>query len=147
MRDDGIGVHVIRALSRNCDFAGEVELIDGGTSGMELLPELADCDTLIVIDAVRAGLAPGAMVRLCDAQVPAFFKPKLSPHQAGLPDLLAALAFQGVAPRHVVLLGMQPGEISNGMELSAEIQKQLGKLVDAVIQDLAKCGVPLRACA
>lgn len=141
MRDDGIGVHLIRALSRDYDFADDVELIDGGTSGMELLPELAGCDRLIVIDAVRANLEPGAMVRLCDEQVPAFFKTKLSPHQAGLPDMLAALAFQGLTPGSVVLLGMQPANLSAGMNLSDVIAERLDALLDAVLHELADCGI------
>lgn len=144
MRDDGVGVHLLRELSRNYDFASEVEMIDGGTSGMELLPELSGCDHLIVIDAVRANLEPGSILRLSDEQVPAFFKTKLSPHQAGLPDMLAALAFHGSAPRHTVLLGMQPEDISSGMSLSQKIQARIHALCDAVLQELTSCGITPR---
>ena len=141
MRDDGIGVHLVRALSRDYDFASTVEIIDGGTSGMELLPELSGCDHLIVIDAVRANLAPGEIICLRDEQVPAFFKTKFSPHQAGLPDMLAALAFQGSVPHHVVLLGIQPEDLSSGMQLSECLTNRFDTLLDAVLHELSNCGI------
>lgn len=140
MRDDGLGVHLIRVLSREYDFAASIELIDGGTSGMELLPEIASCDLLIAIDAVRASLEPATLVRLCDEQVPTFFKTKLSPHQAGLSDILATLTFQCAAPRHVVLIGMQPADISAGMTLSPLLEAHFGELVDAVLQEIGNNG-------
>lgn len=142
MSDEGVGVHAIKALVRNYDLDARVEVVDGGTTGMELLPELEDIGHLIVVDAVRFGQPPGSLVRFEGEQVPAFFKTKLSPHQIGLSDVLAALAFEGCAPGRIVLIGVQPVTLSLGMELSPEVEARLDEVVSLVVAELAAIGHP-----
>ena len=81
-------------LSKNCSRlrpAAEVQVIDGGTAGMELLESLEDVDKLIIIDCVRVGQPPATVIRRIDDEVPNFFRMKISPHQIGISDVLAAL--------------------------------------------------------
>jgi hydrogenase maturation protease len=144
MTDEGIGVHVVKALVQRYDFSAEVEVIDGGTTGMELLPELEGAGHLIVVDAILIGQPPASVVRLEGDQVPAFFKTKLSPHQVGLSDVLAALAFKSAAPGYVVLIGVQPVTLALGMELSPPVKARLDEVVDLVVAELAASGHPAR---
>jgi hydrogenase maturation protease len=76
--------------------------------------------------------------------VPAFFKTKLSPHQVGLSDVLAALAFKSAAPGYVVLIGVQPVTLALGMELSPPVKARLDEVVDLVVAELAASGHPAR---
>ena len=55
LRDEGVGVRVIEALAARYVLPAVVEVVDGGTSGMELLDTLAGCDHLLVCDAVQTG--------------------------------------------------------------------------------------------
>jgi hydrogenase maturation protease len=144
MQDEGVGVHAVKALVQHYDLAENVEVVDGGTTGMELLPLLEGVDHLIVVDAIRVGQPPASVVRLGGAQVPAFFKTKLSPHQIGLSDVLAALAFKGSAPGHVVLIGVEPLQLSLGLELSPEVKARLGEVVNLVVAELATNGYPAK---
>lgn len=144
LSDEGVGIHALRALASQYDVDGEVELVDGGTTGMELLPQLEGAGHLIVVDAVRAGQPPASIVRLEGEQVPAYFKTKLSPHQVGLCDVLAALAFKGSAPRRVVLIGVQPVTMAVGLELSPEVEARLGDVVSFVVAELETSGHPAR---
>lgn len=50
-------------------------------------------------------------------------------HRLGLADLLASLEFLGEAPQEVVLLGVQPGRLSPGLDLSPELARALPALV------------------
>lgn len=142
MSDEGVGVHAVKTLVQQYELAEDVEAIDGGTTGMELLPELEGVDLLLIIDAIRIGQSPATVVRLEGDQVPAFFKTKLSPHQVGLSDVLAALAFKGSAPGRVVLIGVQPVTLSLGMELSPEVKARLDEVVSLAVAELAASGHP-----
>ena len=98
LRDEGVGVRVVEALVERYVLPTEVEVVDGGTAGMDLLNTLAGCDHLLICDAVRISGQPGSVVKLADAQVPALFQTRCSPHQLGLSDLLAVLSAQdGIA--------------------------------------------------
>jgi hydrogenase maturation protease len=141
MTDDGIGVRVIQQLADNYRFPPEVTIFDGGTLGLDLLPQLEGVDRLIIIDAVETGKAPGSLVRLTGDDVQPVMETKLSPHQMGLKDLLAVATLQGINPPEMVLLGVQPEDIELGMDLSPAVAARLDELVAQVIRELEIWGI------
>ncbi|MGI9134982.1 MAG: HyaD/HybD family hydrogenase maturation endopeptidase [Rhodoferax sp.] len=140
LSDEGVGVRVVERLERDYRFPDGVEVIDGGTCGMEMLEQLEDLDALIVVDCVRFGRPAATPVLLRDDDVPVFFKTKLSPHQVGLADVLASLRFTDRSPRHTVIVGMQPASMDLGMELTPAVQARLGELVDMTLAELHAIG-------
>ena len=52
LRDEGVGVRVIEALAERYVMPAEVEIVDGGTSGMDLLDTIAGCDHLLICDCL-----------------------------------------------------------------------------------------------
>lgn len=147
LSDEGIGVRVVEALQQRYRLPEWVQVVDGGTAGMELLEPLEDLDALIIVDAVRVGQAPGSVVLLTGDEVPAFFRTKISPHQIGLSDLLAALELTGKAPRSVALVGLQPVSLATGMALTPEAQGKVGQMLELVLAQLEKQGVHPEALA
>lgn len=141
MSDEGVGVHAVEALRRSYTLPGFVEIIDGGTSSMELLDDLADVDLLVVVDAVKAGKPEGTLVRLGDSEVPVFFRSKLSPHQIGLSDVMASLEFVGQFPKHMVVIGVQAENFELGLEMTPLIAARVPDLVAMVIAELAEHGI------
>jgi len=140
MSDDGVGVKVVQRLMDDYDFPPEIEVMDGGTLGLDLLPKLENKTHLIVVDAVETGKAPGTCVRLAGEELPIALETKLSPHQMGLKDLLAVARLLGHAPGEMVLLGVQPGCIDMATELTAEVAAQIEVLVENVLKELANWG-------
>jgi len=136
MQDEGVGVRVVEALQRDHTMPAGVMLIDGGTSAMELLDELSDLDHLIVVDAINAGKPPGTLLRIEGDDVPSFFRTRLSPHQIGLPDVMASLEFLGAAPKKMVILGVQPQTMELGMELTPLVAAQVPALVSQVLAEI-----------
>jgi len=136
MSDEGLGVRCVERLQVSGALPEEVGIIDGGTSTSELLGELEDLDLLVIVDAVAGGGAPGSLVRLAGDRIPVAFSNKLSPHQHGINDLLATLQFLGRAPRRVVVLGLVPGRIALGLELSPEIDAALPALAARVVAEV-----------
>ena len=94
LTDEAIGVRIVEALEQRYILPDYVEILDGGTAGMELLGDMANRDHLIIADAIVSKKnAPGTMMILRDEEVPALFTNKISPHQLGLADVLSALRF------------------------------------------------------
>jgi len=128
LRDDGVGVHVVEAL-RTTDLPERVEVVDGGTAGANLVDVIADRERLILIDAVDAGEEPGTIVRMdVDDLIPA--DGPLSLHQFGIAETIAMARQLGCAPKEMIFFGVQPGEVSPGLELTAAVARAVPRVVE-----------------
>jgi hydrogenase maturation protease len=145
MTDDGFGVEVVTRLSSRYHFHGPVQLIDGGTLGLDLLPYLEKVESLLIIDALDMRDEPGKIFRLEGEEVPRAFSSKLSVHQMGLQDLLAVAELQGHVPRNLVVWGVQPESIEMGTELTATLAAIVEPIVTRVLEELQGWGVGYEA--
>jgi hydrogenase maturation protease len=145
LSDEGIGVRAIEKLQQDFDLSPEVVVIDGGTTGMEMLEDLSNADHIVIIDAVRSGKAPASIVRLAGEQVPVFFKTKLSPHQIGLSDVLATLELIGEQPGGITVIGVEPVSLETAMQLSPQVEARLTEVVAMVIAELRQLGIAAKS--
>ncbi len=145
MGDDGLGLAVLDELCSGYALPDDVEIVDGGTWGMNLLPVIESAQELILIDAIDVGQAPGTMVRLERDHLPRCLATKISPHQVDLRDVLGLAELRGTLPSNTVALGLQPESIEFGNSLSDTVRCQVGALADAVVEELARRNHPLES--
>ena len=138
MGDDGFGLVALARL-REWDLDG-VELADGGTWGMSLLPLVEDSDRLLLLDAITAGAQPGDVVVLERDRLPIYLQRKLSPHQVDLSDVLAAAEWRGKLPAETVAIGVEPLSVELRYNLSPEVDGAVDAAVEAVIARLERWG-------
>jgi hydrogenase maturation protease len=138
--DEGVGLRVVEKLVTHYDLPATVQVLDGGTLGMDLLYYLEGIENLLIIDAVEMDTEPGTLRRLEGDQVPSFLSLKMSPHQIGIPDMLFAAKFKGVFPENIVLWGVQPELLEVGLDLSPAVAGQVDTLLDRVIEQLKLWG-------
>ncbi|WP_413724270.1 HyaD/HybD family hydrogenase maturation endopeptidase [Sodalis sp. RH16] len=139
--DEGVGVRVVEALERRFILSPPVEILDGGTSGMALMEIMSSRDSLIVADAVLTGAPPGSVTVLRDAEVPALFSRKISPHQLGLSDVLTALRLTDEFPRRLTLVGIEPESLAPGIGLTPTVSAAIEPALNHVLALLAQAGV------
>ncbi|MGP3592729.1 HyaD/HybD family hydrogenase maturation endopeptidase [Vagococcus sp. WN89Y] len=144
LSDEAIGVRVAEALEQRYHLPENVEVVDGGTAGMELMEAMANREHLIIADAVVTRKdAPGAVVVLRDDAVPTLFCNKISPHQLGLSDVLSALRFTGEFPQKLTLIGVIPASLEPHIALTPTVAASLDRALQAVLEALAESGVML----
>ena len=143
LQDEGLGVRAAERLAARYRLPPDVQLMDGGVMGLDLLPHLEGVTHLLITDAVQTGRPPGSLVRLEGEAIPMALSLKMSMHQVGLQELLALAGFQGNLPEHVVLWGLEPASLEWSLELSTPIATQIGALVDAAVGELRTWGVEL----
>jgi hydrogenase maturation protease len=141
MTDDGVGVHALNALAERYLFPPQVQLIDGGTMGLDLLPFVEGKKRVLFIDAANLEKDPGVIGELNNGEIPEFFSTKLSVHQIALPDMLAAGRFLGTLPGTLCLVGIQPGNTESGYGLTPAVQGEFEALLERVLAKLAEWGV------
>jgi hydrogenase maturation protease len=140
MSDDGVGVRVIERMEATCTLPADIQTVDGGTCGLDLLHFLEGVELLVVVDAANFGQAPGTIQRLEGDAVPAFLAQKISPHEINLPELLFSAKLTGIYPNRVVVLGIQPQTLALGLELSPPVAARVDELVGLA---LAEIGQPI----
>jgi hydrogenase maturation protease len=138
LKDERLGVHVVTTIKERYDYPLELEIIDGGTLGLDLLPLFEQFDRVLIVDAVNFGREPGYIGILEDDQIPAVLFAKLSVHQIGLADLLSVAKLKGVMPSKVCLIGMQPDVIdfTFGLEMSDVVNANIEKVIDLTVDKL-----------
>ena len=141
MRDEGVGVQAVRAVEARYEMPPDVEIVDGGTSGLDLLPYIEGRDRVLFVDAVNFGQEPGYIGVLENQEIPALFARKDSLHHLGLMDVLAAAQLLDVTPRHLCLIGIQPLNLEIGLELSELLQTRMELLVAQIITKLGDWGL------
>jgi hydrogenase maturation protease len=143
LRDEGVGVHLLRALEQRVArgevaLPPETRLIDGGTLGLDLLPLLAGARALLFLDAVDLGLAPGAVTTLQADALQARVAGARAVLPAGIDDLLATARLADVLPAATGLVGVQPAEIAAGLELTGVVRAALPSAIAATIAELRR---------
>jgi hydrogenase maturation protease len=135
LRDEGVGIHVINELLK-LSLPDNIEVVDGGTSGADLIDTIADRDKVIVVDAMKADDEPGAVFRLTGEDLAANPNRLISMHEFGLTETLAMARQLNCSPKEVIVYGVQPETLRPpGMELSETIAKLLPRLVKAVLKE------------
>ena len=134
--DDGVGIHAVRRLAESGRIPPGVEVIEGGTLGLDLLPRIEGLSHLLAIDAVDFGAQPGKLCRFAGQELLTLPAGK-SVHLLGFSDLLGALQLLGRAPHEVVLLGVQPQSTGWGVTLSPSVAAVLDDLLETALSEIA----------
>ncbi|MGA2516463.1 MAG: hydrogenase maturation protease [Thermodesulfobacteriota bacterium] len=132
-RDEGIGVHVIERMEA-LELPDHVELLDIGTSTMDLISYLEGVRKLVVIDAMKAGGIPGTIYK-CRPEdlLPAEDGP-ISLHEIGLIETLDMAKKKGLE-MDTVIFGVEPKVLDWGMELSDEVKSKIPAIIEAVLKE------------
>ena len=130
MGDEGVGVHILRALEHEPLVPG-ARLLDGGVAGVNLLEDIQRARAVIMIDATRDG-RPAGTVKLLRPKTVGAIPQGLSAHDFGLKDLFAAAALLGAMPDvHLFTISV---ETVNPMclELSAPVAAAIPEVLHSV---------------
>ena len=144
LKDEGIGVHVAQKLQEQ-NLPDNVEVIDGGTAGLDILLSQKGLDKLVVIDAMRAGRKPGTIYKARfkgkqRGQLTKIFAgqkdSKVSLHQVGLIDALAAAEKINCVPKEIVIIGVEPGKVDCGLELTEQVKRMVPEIIKKVLEEI-----------
>jgi len=134
LRDEGIGIHAVKAL-QEMELPDDVVTIDGGTSP-DLIAYSRAGAKLIIIDAAKAGGEPGAIYRFLPGDLAASGAMFTSAHELGVEENLKLMSLMKNEPAETVIIGVEPKEIDWGLELSPELQQKLPDIIGVVLKEI-----------
>jgi hydrogenase maturation protease len=134
-RDDGIGIRVIGEMRESGKYP-EIAILDGGAA-----PDLfslldPDSGKLIIVDALRGGGRPGDIYRLKLGVENIADEMPASLHGMGILDSLKLMKQLGRRLPAVIIIGIEPADVSHGLRLSPAIEALVPDLIKAVEEEL-----------
>jgi hydrogenase maturation protease len=141
LKDEGVGVHALRALQRAHGSNG-VRFIDGGTDPWQAISRAEGCEDLLVLDAVLGDREAGAFYRLNLEQVESS-PAGLSLHGVTLFHLIHYERLTGNGFRRIRVLGMEPASMEPHIGLSEVCRERLPAFVEMVKDEIQK----MQSCA
>jgi hydrogenase maturation protease len=139
LRDEGVGVHVLKALRASLPENDSLSFVDGGTLSFTLAAEIEQTDRLIVIDAAQLHEPPGTVRCFVDAEMDAFLGScKRSVHEVGLLDLFDIARLTRTLPRQRALIGIQPASVDWGEEPTEAVAAAVPVAVEKT-RELLQC--------
>ncbi len=134
--DDGVGPRVVAELLRR-GLPDGVEVVDGGTRGLDLLHLLEGWEQAIIVDAAMLGRNPGEYVRFTpeEAHLLGTLVP-LSSHAAQLADVLTLARALGRRLPDIIIYGIQPERMDWEEGLSPAVEAALPRLVEDILGQL-----------
>lgn len=134
--DEGVGIHAVRELEKRA-LPPQVDVVDGGTAGLNLLDLMKGYERVIIVDAVDAGEEPGTILRFTPQEVASDAQAlPLSLHQTEILKVLELATYLGRPLPPIIIYGIQPQAMDWSTELSPALQARLSKLVDAVLREI-----------
>lgn len=143
LSDEGFGVRVVEYLQQNYKFPENVQLIDGGTLGVELHHFIIGTQKLLIIDSIDGGAVAGSTFHLRDDEILKHFTQKISAHEIGIQDILTMLEITGKKIPCVELLGAQPYSLDAGINLTEPMLKLLPTFAGKALEVLKSWGVKI----
>jgi len=141
LSDEGVGVHAVNTIKKKYAFSPEIEVIDGGTMGLDLLPIFQSQDKILIIDAVDFKKAPGHVETIEGENIPSVLNAKLSVHHIGVSDLLFTAKLTRTTPLEICLVGIQPKSLDVGLDMTDEIRTRLDDIIELALWKLKEWNV------
>jgi hydrogenase maturation protease len=133
--DEGVGVRVIEQLFSH-PLPDEIEVIDGGTAGYELINFFEGKEKVIIVDAVKTDDTPGSVYKMDLSIVQEDETVQLSLHQIGLKNVFKMASMMDLNPE-VTLVGIVPKDYQDyNIGLSEEVEKAIPLAIETVLKEI-----------
>lgn len=135
LRDDAIGLHVVRALEPHLAGCADIDIGEDHRGGLRLMERLIGYDRAIVVDAICTGAKAGVIHRLSSPDLPT--QHSGSSHDMNLPMALEVGRRAGAhLPKNedILIFGIEAEDVLTfGQELSPGVQGAVEAAVQAIL--------------
>ena len=135
LSDEGVGSRVLREVAHKAPHW--VEVVDAGLPGPGLVNLLEGREKAVIIDAVDGGRPPGTVYRFRpDEATQNESAQSYSLHEGNVLLYVKLAEALGMCPKEVVVVGIQPGNLSPGEKLSPPVEKAVAKAAKLVLAEV-----------
>jgi hydrogenase maturation protease len=133
MSDEGIGVRIVERLQKQASKFPDVEFIDAGTGGMNVLHLIANRTKAVIIDCALMAQSPGTIRRFAPDDVKSVKQVShFSLHDVDILKVLELSKQLDECPQEVIIFGIEPAKVEQGDTLSPILAARMGDYVKLI---------------
>jgi len=139
--DDGIGIYACAYLNANYTFSPDIEVINGGVEGINLLNLFLENDRIIILDTINLDDEAGRIYNIPSYELSGYGLNSGGAHEVGVMQCLDMIELMGHPLPESNVIGIIPQSITFHMGLSSELEKRFYDYIKTVINYLETIGI------
>lgn len=140
-KDDGIAVYAANFLESNYHFTPDIDIINGGVEGINLLNLLMQYDPILILDTVDLDDAAGSIYHIPASELTGYGLNSAGAHEIGVIQCLDMMELMDKKLPKSSVLGIVPDEICIDIGLSETLHVKFDEYIKAVLFILGNEGI------
>jgi hydrogenase maturation protease len=134
--DDGVGIYACAYLNANYTFDPEIEIINGGVEGINLLNLFMENDRIVILDTINLDDEAGSIYNIPSYELSGYGLNSGGAHEVGVMQCLDMIELMGHPLPESNVIGIIPKSITFHMGLSDELSEHFISYINTVINTL-----------
>jgi len=140
-KDDGIAIYATKFLRENYAFTPDIEIIDGGVEGINLLNLFIEKEHIIILDAIEIEDTPGSIYHIPSDELTGYGLNSGGAHELGVLQCFDILELLGKRAPKSSVIGIVPQSIDVMIGVSETMRKNFIRYIDTILAVLRKEGI------
>ena len=142
--DDGIGVYACAYLNANYTFSPEIEIINGGVEGINLLNLFMEHDRIIILDTISLDDEAGSIYNIPSFELSGYGLNSGGAHEVGVMQCLDMMELLGHPLPESNVIGIIPKSITYQIGLTDTLHERFNDYINTVINYLKTINISLK---
>jgi len=134
--DDGIAVYASKYLEKNYTFSPDIDIINGGVEGINLLNFFMEYQHIIILDAIEIDDKPGSIYHIPSNELTGYGLNSGGAHEIGVLQCFDILELMGRKIPKSSVLGIIPKEIDVCIGLSDVMKENFQTYIGSLLKIL-----------
>lgn len=139
--DDGIAIYASEYLRKNYTFSPNIDIINGGIEGINLLNLFMEYSHIIILDAIEIDDKPGSIYHIPSNELTGYGLNVGGAHEMGVLQCFDILELTGKKIPKSSIIGIVPKKIDVSIGLSQVLYNAFYRYIDIILQILEKEGI------
>lgn len=135
-KDDGFGVYAAMYLNENYTFSKDMNIINGGVEGINLLDVFIENDKVLILDTIGLEDKPGSLYVIPTVELGGYGLNSGGAHEVGVLQCLDMLQLQGKTLPEAFVIGIVPAEVTFDISLSQTLIDTFDDYIKVVLHKL-----------
>jgi hydrogenase maturation protease len=143
-KDDGIAIYTTKYLESNYTFEPNIDIVNGGVEGINLLNMFMEYDEILILDAIEIDDKAGSIYHIPSNELTGYGLNSGGAHEIGVLQCFDILELMGRDIPKSSVVGIIPQEIDVEIALSDLMYKKFDVYIKTIIDILKKRGIDVK---